>query len=111
MWRLKLKPNKTKKSKIIKAIESDTKSIRQFQSQIEFFTSRVSLGEFDLPRLKKHIKEINEGMPVWQAEITTLTLGLKTHQKRLAKQETHLALLNEKDKILSKLYKLDEKER
>lgn len=106
-----MKPNKTKIAKITKAIESDAKSIRQFQSQLTFYETKIRHGNDNLPILKKQIKEIESGLPTWKEQARIFKLSLKTHQERSAKQKVQLELLIQKHKILAKLHELDIKER
>jgi len=61
-----------------------------------------------LPQLRKQIKHIKDGMPLWTDEVRRYELSLETHSIKVLSQMSRLELLQQKDKILSELKKLEE---
>lgn len=102
-----LKQNKKLISKLSKYIESNTTSISGFKQQLEFSEDRIIYGKRRLPQLIKELRDIKKGMPEWEDNVRVANLSLITHLEKRGNQLVRLNLLLKKQKILSKLKKLE----
>ena len=91
----------------VRYIESTFSNVKSFKAQLVFYEDKIQRGAELLPQLERQIKNIKEGTPLWLEEVRKYKLSLGTHCKRLTKQLQHFELLEEKDKILEGLKKLE----
>ncbi|KKM23315.1 hypothetical protein LCGC14_1616400 [marine sediment metagenome] len=101
------KQMKKQTAELARSIDSNRSSIKGFKAQLVFYNEQIRSGNDLLPQLRKQIKRIKNGMPLWIDEVRKYELSLKTHQKRLLNQIHRFELLQRKNDILIKLEKLE----
>lgn len=99
--------NKKQLTEVARNISTSESSIRTFRSQVDFYVTKIKRGKDSLPRLRAEIRNIEEGLPLWHDEVRMYELSIDTHERRLGEQKHREVLLTEKERILSKLKKLD----
>ncbi len=90
-------------------IDSNLSSIKGFNSQIDFFEKSISRAKELIPQLKKQMENLENKLPSWREGLRVNRLSLKAHRKDLIEQEHLFRLLKEKDKILTKIKKLEKR--
>lgn len=92
-----------------KYLDSDQSSIKTFGVQLASLRQQLCYGEDTLPRIKREVIYLEKNLPLWRDRVRVLELSLKTHRKDMSRHTRLLQLLLDKEKVLAKIFKLEQK--